>query len=296
MTEPASSTDDVWTVQRILQWTTSFLQQKNVESPRLESELLLAHARGCQRIRLYTDFESPLTDDERNKMREFVRRRANREPLAYITGKREFYGRDFHVGTGVLVPRPDTETLVDVCLDYLPKDRPLSVCEVGFGSGCISITLAKQRPQLKLVASDISADAMQFAEQNVELHDVGQQVQLVAGNAFEPIAELNAGLFDGIVSNPPYIRDDEMAELAPEVIKYEPSLALVSGEDGLDLIRQLIQQAPTHLKPGGWMALELDPAQSDEVAALFTKNGFQKPCIHNDLGGQDRVVAAKLKN
>ena len=296
MTEAASSTDDVWTVQRILQWTTSFLQQKNVESPRLESELLLAHARNCQRIRLYTDFETPLTDDERNRMRELVKRRANREPLAYITGKREFYGRDFHIGSGVLVPRPDTETLIDVCLDHLPRDQPLSVCEVGFGSGCISITLAKQRPQLKVVASDISAEAMQFAEQNVELHSVSQQVLLVAGNAFDPIAELNAGLFDGIVSNPPYIRNDEMAELAPEVAMYEPAMALVSGEDGLDLIRELIQQAPTYLKPGGWMALELDPAQSDEVAELFTKNGFQKPCIHNDLSGQDRVVAARLKN
>lgn len=295
MTEAASSTDDVWTVQRILQWTTSFLKQKEVESPRLESELLLAHARNCQRIRLYTDFETPLTDDERNKMREYVRRRANREPLAYITGKREFYGRDFRVGSGVLVPRPDTETLIDVCLDRMAKDQPVSACEIGFGSGCISITLAKQRPQLKIIASDISTEAMSFAKDNVELHEMANQVQLVLGNGFEPIAAADAGLFDGIVSNPPYIRNDEMSELPPEVKNYEPATALASGEDGLSLIRELISQAGSHLKPGGWMALELDPSQSDEAAELFTKAGFEDACIHNDLSGQDRVVSAKWK-
>lgn len=295
MTEPTAPTDDVWTVQRILQWTTTFLEEKEVESPRLEAELLLAHARGCQRIRLYTDFETPLTDDERSLMRGFVKRRANREPLAYITGKREFYGRDFHVGAGVLVPRPETETLVDVCLDYIPNDSTTNVGEVGFGSGCISITLAKQRPRLSVAASDISSDAMKFAQQNLTLHELEDQIQLLAGDGYQPFTDAGLEPFDGIVSNPPYITTEEVSSLAPEVARHEPHTALVSGDDGLDLIRQLITQASDHLKPGGWMALELDPAQSESVAELFMADGFEEVRIHKDLGGQDRVVAATLK-
>lgn len=295
MTEHTAPTDDVWTVQRILQWTTTFLEEKQVESPRLEAELLLAYARGCQRIRLYTDFETPLTDDERGRMREFVKRRANREPLAYITGKREFYGRDFHVGAGVLVPRPETETLIDVCLNFLPQDSQHRVAEVGFGSGCISITLAKQRPKLTVAASDISAEAMTFARQNLALHEVEEQVQLLAGDSYQPFANAKLEPFDGIVSNPPYITNSELKQLAPEVAEHEPHTALVSGDDGLDLIRRLITQASDYLKPGGWMALELDPAQSETTAELFKAGGFENVVIHQDLSRQDRVVSATLK-
>ena len=142
MTDSAAATNDEWTVQKILQWTTGFLSQKGVESPRLEAELLLAYARKCARIKLYTDFETLLTEVERATMRELVKRRAQREPLAYLTGRREFYGRDFAVGPGVLVPRPETETLVDVCLDLIPKEQVVRVCEVGFGSGGIQVHAA----------------------------------------------------------------------------------------------------------------------------------------------------------
>ncbi|MEZ6131864.1 MAG: peptide chain release factor N(5)-glutamine methyltransferase [Planctomycetaceae bacterium] len=293
MTDSTTPADDVWTVQRILLWTTDFLKQKGIESARLEAELLLAHARNCPRILLYTEFETPLTTDERSRMRELVKRRAAREPLAYITGHKEFYGRDFVVGPGVLVPRPETETLIDVCLDQIPKDQPTTVCEVGFGSGCIAITLAKQRPKLSLIATDISPAAMNVAAQNVETHKVADRVQLRAGAGFEPMVQAGV-VCDGIVSNPPYIREDELAGLSPEVAKHEPVEALVSGPDGLTLTRQLISKARGLLKPGGWMILELDPAQCETVRQLFMEAGFETTRIHKDLSGHDRIVEARL--
>ncbi len=295
MTEPTpSADDDVWTVNRILQWTTGFLEQKGVESARLESELLLAHARNCQRIRLYTDLDVALTDDERTRMRELVKQRAQRVPLAYITGRREFYGRDFRVGPGVLVPRPETETLVDRCLERIDKTRPAKVCEVGFGSGCVAITLACQRPNLTVVASDTSPDAMKFATLNAGEHKVAERVQLVSGDGFEPIRAVMPERFDGIVSNPPYVREDEMAGLQPEVAQHEPREALVSGEDGLVLIRRLVAEAPELLVPGGWMALEMDPAQCEGVAEMFRQAGFEAVETIKDLSGNDRIVEGNL--
>jgi release factor glutamine methyltransferase len=293
MSDSTAPTDDVWTVQRILQWTTDFLQQKKVESPRLEAELLLAHARNCQRIRLYTDFESPLKDDERARMRDFVKRRANREPLAYITGQKEFYGRDFRVGSGVLVPRPETETLVDVCLDKISVDKTNRVCEVGFGSGCIAVTLAKQCASLSVLATDISSQASKYAAENVTNHGVQHQVTLYAGDGYSALPDEHAGQFDGIVSNPPYIRTEELALLAPEVANHEPHIALVSGEDGLLLVRRLITEALRWLTVDGWMALEVDPAQCETVVELFREAGFATTAIHKDLSGDDRIVSAE---
>ncbi|MCA9051637.1 MAG: peptide chain release factor N(5)-glutamine methyltransferase, partial [Planctomycetaceae bacterium] len=318
MSNGDTAADDVWTVQRILQWTTDFLRQKNIELPRLEAELLLAHARQCPRIRLYTDFEIPLTTEERARMRDYVTRRSRREPLAYITGHREFYGREFLVGAGVLVPRPETETLVDVCLDYLPKSQATLVAEVGVGSGCIAVTLARQRPLCRILATDISTDALTFASENVRTHQVEAQVQLIDGDGLTPFfnhhtaaaaarprcseeedvspesvsaapepvesrsADLSNGAacFDGIVSNPPYLRDEVLQNTAAEIRLHEDPRALVSGEDGLDLVRILIRDAPQILKPGGWMALEVDPQQCATVAELLKAQGFADIHIH----------------
>ncbi|MCR9200281.1 MAG: peptide chain release factor N(5)-glutamine methyltransferase [Planctomycetaceae bacterium] len=291
MTDPAA-TNDVWTVQRILQWTTGYLTERGVESARLEAELLLAHARECQRINLYTDLNVPLTDEERSRMRGYVKRRSQREPLAYITGNREFYGRDFCVGPGVLIPRPETETLIDVCLDLIPEQAAADICEVGFGSGCICTTLARQRSQLRVYATDVSPEAMTFARRNTQEHDVEDRVTLLAGEGFMPLADAGVQQLQGIVSNPPYVREDEMSGLEPEVAEHEPSLALVSGADGLDLIRRLIPESVSLLQPGGWMAMELDPAQAATVAALFGESGFENVRIHADLNGQDRIVSA----
>ena len=238
--QPASA--DVWTVRRILEWTAGFLKQKGVESPRLEAELLLAHARQCQRIRLYTDMDNELTEAQRTQMRESVQRRAKREPLAYIIGSREFYGRSFEVGQGVLIPRPETETLVDVCLERIPKDEPRTIAEVGFGSGCVAITIARQRPLCRVVATDLSERAMAIASRNVQKLEVADRVtfwQVTCCNR----CWLAASIFDGLVSNPPYIRDDERDSLQPEVVQHEPAEALFSGVDGLDIVRRIAADA-----------------------------------------------------
>lgn len=292
MTDSAASTDDLWTVQRILQWTTDYLGGRGVESPRLEAELLLAHARNCRRINLYAEFDVELTDAERSVMRDFVKRRASREPLAYITGHREFYGRDFQVGPGVLVPRPETETLVDVCLERIPENSRSTVCEVGFGSGCVAVTLAKQRAATTIVATDISEAAYEFATLNVAAHKVAPQVELRVGDAFAPLGTEFDQSLDGIVSNPPYVRCDELSALAPEVSVHEPGNALVSGQDGLDLIRQLIEQSKRYLKPGGWIALEFDPAQADTVRQLLAAASYSDIKVLKDLSGDDRVAVA----
>lgn len=292
MTDPQAATDDVWTVQRILQWTTQFLQSKGVESPRLEAELLLAHARKCQRIHLYTSLDVELTEQERSAMRGFVKRRAGREPLAYITGSREFYGREFAVGQGVLVPRPETETLIDVCLDLIPASTSGTIVEVGFGSGCISITLAKQRPNLQVIAGDISEAAMHFAVQNGEKHQVTPRIKWHLADGISGLNISQDLSIAGIVSNPPYVREDELEGLDPEVRLHESKQALVSGADGLDLVRRLIDEACQRLPAGGWMVLEVDPAQCGIVEKIFRDAGFQSAKTHKDLNGSDRIVSA----
>jgi release factor glutamine methyltransferase len=288
-----SASADVWTVRRILEWTTAFLKQKSVESPRLEAELLLAHARKCQRIRLYTDIDDELTDVQRLQMRESVQRRAKREPLAYIIGTREFYGRSFEVGQGVLIPRPETETLVDISLERIPKDQPRSIAEVGFGSGCIAVTIARQRPLCKITATDLSGRAMEIASRNVQKLEVADRVTLLSGDVLEPL--LSSGpVFDGLISNPPYIRDDERESLEPEVVQHEPAEALFAGADGLDIVRRIAADASTILKPGAFIALELDPTQCETVAAMLKSFGFGTTAVRCDLSGNKRIVEGIL--
>ena len=289
--QPGSA--DVWTVRRILEWTTGFLKQKGVDSPRLEAELLLAHARQCQRIRLYTDIDDALSESERLQMRESVQRRAKRVPLAYIIGTREFYGRSFEIGQGVLIPRPETETLVDVCLEHIPKDHPRTVVEVGFGSGCIAVTIARQRPLCRVTATDLSERAMEIATRNVQKLEVADRVTLLSGDVLEPL--LGGGvLFDGLISNPPYIRDDERESLQPEVAQHEPAEALFAGKDGLDIVRRIAADCPKILKPGAFIALELDPTQCEIVSALLKSSGFSQTDIRRDLCGNARIVEGIL--
>jgi release factor glutamine methyltransferase len=285
--------DDVWTVERILSWTTDYLAKCGVESARLESELLCAHARQCQRIRLYTDYDVPLTDAERARMRDYVQRRASREPLAYITGKREFYGRNFEVGAGILIPRPETETLIDLALEQIPEDRPSTYCEVGFGSGCIAITLAIQKPKCRIIAGDISEVCCEYAQRNALIHSIGNRIEFVHGNgltALKPRSE--DSLFDGLVSNPPYVCEHEVKALQPEVGRHEPRTSLVSGADGLDLIRRMIPDAAKMLKPGGWLGLECDPAQCSEIEGLLRNSRFLHVRTHRDHRNVDRIVTA----
>ena len=288
MNSPQSK-EDVWTVQSILQWTTGFLQDKGISAPRLEAELLLAHARNCQRIHLYADFDAALSNDERARMREMVKRRATREPLAYITGLREFYGREFEIERGVLVPRPETETLIDVCLEYLPPGQGGNVCEIGVGSGCISVTLALQRPEVILTATDVSETALNCAVRNVAKYSLDRRITIQRADLFPPQAQK----FDGIVSNPPYVTEGELDGLDPEVAIHEPREALVSGADGMTCLRNIIDGAANALRLGGWIALEMDPGQCEPVTKLLSSHGFEAVVTQQDGFGVDRIVHAR---
>ncbi len=289
----SASADSDWTVRRILRWTTDYLETRGVEAARLEAELLCAHARRCPRIRLYTDYDVPLTETERSRMREAVRRRAAREPLAYIIGEREFYGRTFHVVPGVLIPRPETETLIDLALEQIPDDRPAHLVEAGFGSGCIAVTLAVQKPQCRVTACDISAVCGDVARQNAARFGVADRIRFLHADASAALADIPDASVDGFLSNPPYVRTDELDRLQPEVAQYEPREALVSGPDGLDLIRQLIPHAARILRPSGWIGLECDPAQCRTIQALLTEHGLAAPTIFQDFRGTDRIVTAQ---
>lgn len=284
--------NDVWTVKRILEWTTSHLEKHGSDSPRLDAEILLAHARSCERIELYTRFDEPLSDDERSAMRELVSRRAKREPVAYLVGYREFYSLKFQVSPDVLIPRPDTETLVMEALERGHTIRQPRVLDLCTGSGCIAVAFAANHLGASLVASDISPAALAIARENAEQHGVADRIEFREGdmlNALDAAGEK----FDLILSNPPYVCDHEAKTLDPDITNYEPHQALFAGEDGLNLIRPLIKEAPNYLNETGILFIEMDPSQIEAATewARSTTN-FKQFGSAKDLTGRARVFRA----
>ncbi|GAB4147405.1 MAG: peptide chain release factor N(5)-glutamine methyltransferase [Planctomycetaceae bacterium] len=282
---------ETWTVRRILDWTTQHLEKHGSETPRLDAEILLAHARGCGRIELYTRYAEPLTDAHRAIMRDLVKRRANSEPVAYLVGHREFFSLDFRVTPDVLIPRPDTETLV---LELLDIAKPLTsprILEIGTGSGCIAITAAVHLPNADITATDISPAALDIARQNAKTHGVHNRIEWRQGDLFAPLP--SDSQFDVIVSNPPYIREDELPTLQRDVGFHEPELALVAGPDGLSVIRRIVEQANVYLRAGGTLMMEIACEQSTVVQDLLNNNdGFDSVRMVNDLTGRPRVAIA----
>lgn len=290
-TNDASSTQ--WTVRRVLEWTAEHLGKHGSDTPRLDAEILLAHSRGCHRIELYTRFDEPLSEPQRATMRELVRRRAQAEPVAYLVGHREFYGLDFRVNQDVLIPRPDTETLVLELLDRIEPGETCRVLDIGTGSGCIAVAATVNRPLARVVAGDISEAALALARQNAATHGVADRIEFVCGNLFGPLTQ--GDRFDVIVSNPPYIADIEMDSLQADVRLHEPHLALTAGQDGLDILKLLIQQAPDWLLPGGWLFVEISPEQVAAVRGLFeARAAYRDVSVANDLANRARVVCAKV--
>lgn len=291
---PTPPAQEAWTVRRVLEWTTGHLKKHGSETPRLEAEILLAHARKCPRIKLYTEYDEPLTDAVRAHMRELVQRRAAHEPVAYLVGHREFFSLDFEVNAAVLIPRPDTETLVLAALDIAKPLSAPTLLDLCTGSGCVAIALAKNLPTATMHASDISPEALAVAQKNAEKHGVLSRWVLHHGDLWSGLDE--SLRFDVIVSNPPYIRLDELPTLAVDVQKYEPTLALDGGADGLDVVRRIIAEAPRWLNPGGSLLLEIDPAQFPAVDLLAEQQGgYASPVHHKDLSGRPRVWSAVLK-
>lgn len=270
----------------VLTSTTAYFKSRGIPSPRLDAELLIGHALGLTRVQVYLAHDRPLLEAELEPIRALVRRRGNREPLAWIVGKREFYGRDFRVGPGVLVPRPDTETLIEALLPLLPVDEPCFVADVGSGSGCIGLTLAAERPLLRLYAIDKAEAPLAFTKENVDALGLKERVAVLRGSLLAPVP---AGRrIHWVVSNPPYIPSADIEGLAPEVRDQEPRLALDGGADGLDLYRALVVEAAPRAERG--VAFEVGFGQADAVASLVRDAGFPTVSVHADLGGVQRVV------
>ena len=290
--DSATATPPVWTVRTLLHWTTDFLSKKGVEAPSLEARLLMAHVLACKPIDvLVRAFDEP-TDDERTRFRELIQRRVQGWPVAYLVGSKDFYLLRFEVSPAVLIPRPDTETLVQKSLEVL-KDRPAArVLDVGTGSGCIAISLAHQCPDLEVLAVDVSPDALEVARRNARTHGVEGRVCFAQGDLLAPAAGEEP--FDLIASNPPYISPAEIASLAPDVRDHEPRVALDGGPDGLAFYRRLIADAGKYLKPDGTMLLEIGYTQNDAVRALVAaRPEWILEDSTRDLGGRWRVVAAR---
>jgi release factor glutamine methyltransferase len=298
VTSPATektSGEGEWTVGKIIDWTTAHLKKHGSDAPRLEAEILLAHTRRCPRIQLYVQYNELLSTDERTTMRELVKRRAQSEPVAYLVGHREFFGINFQVSPAVLIPRPETETLVMETLALtkaLPAPRILDLCT---GSGCIAVAVAVNHKTADLTAIDISAEALAMARENVARHGVQDRVQLLQGSLFEPLPENTR--FDVIVSNPPYVAAGEIATLPPDVRLHEPHLALSAGPQGLDCLTPLIRSAGQYLTPGGTLIAEFSPEQATAVSALVEASGaYASWKLVKDAGHQIRAVVARLKS
>ncbi|MEX0715795.1 MAG: peptide chain release factor N(5)-glutamine methyltransferase [Planctomycetaceae bacterium] len=289
MTDP-----DQWTVRRILEWTTAHLAQHGSDSPRLDAEILLAHARGCRRIDLYTRFDEVLTDAQRAAMRDLVRRRAKAEPVAYLVGHREFYGLDFRVTPDVFIPRPDTESVVMELLQAAkewPDEEP-RILDVGTGSGCIAITAAVNLPRVRVTAIEHSPAALEVACENARKHDVAGRIRFLEGSLFAPLEPGES--FHCIASNPPYIPETERETIQPDVRLHEPHSALFAGSDGLDVIRKLVAQSPERLVPRGWLMFEIAPEQEPAVRVLLeSTRAYVDIAAIRDLPGKIRVVRAR---
>lgn len=279
-----------WHIKKLLMWTTQFFETKKLESPRFEAELLLGHSLAMPRVMLYAHHDRPVTADELTAYRALVKRRAAREPIAYITGKRGFWTLDLKTDRRALIPRPETELVVERALALLPADQPANVLDIGTGTGAIALAIASERPLATLVATDISADALALAGENAAALNLSERVRLVQSDLMDAIADQARGL-DLIATNPPYIGTEEDHDLLmPEVRDWEPAGALFSGPDGLDIIRRLLPQALAALRPGGHLLCEIGFKQGPAVSALFESAGFTDVKVFKDLQRHDRVV------
>ena len=287
-----------WIIKDLLPVSIDFLKDKNIESPRLCAEVLLAHQLNTDRLKLYLEYDQPVCEKDLNQYRAMIKRLIDGEPVQYITGIQEFWSMDFIVNSSVLIPRPETEILVEQALkiyseEYIEKQPDISILDIGTGSGAIAIAIASEIETAKISAVDISAKALDTAKLNASKHGMVSRISFYEGNLLECF-ENDHRSFDIILSNPPYVTAKDY-ELLPKKIKgFEPKLALESGEDGLSHIRIILDKAPALLNPGGWLMLEMDPDQTALAVQIIGNNDeYSTGQVIKDYSNRDRVVIAR---
>lgn len=306
MSGNSTTQSEPWTILRLLQWTTEHLKKHGSASPRLDAEVLLAQARGCQRIDLYAAFNEEPPEPVKAIFRELIKRRAAGEPVAYLVGKKEFYSLSFKVSPACLIPRSETEHVVIEALDRLKKyqrdpdatlraDQPVHIVDVCTGSGCIAVTIAKETakflPTCHITAIDLSTEALGIATENAIQHAVSDRVVCIHADLLEPIADDSV---DFLLSNPPYVSESELTRLDRTVREHEPRMALVSGPTGLEIIERLIQQAAHKVVVGGWLIFELSPMIADAcLQQLQSDANWSHASLVRDLAGHKRIAIAQ---
>jgi len=298
-----------WTIQKLLNWVTDYFKSKDVDAPRLSAELLLSHVLGLKRIELYTQFGRIVGEEQLTKLHELVKRASQHEPVAYLTGIKEFYSLEFEITRDCLIPRPETELLVERAIEFLrTRNGEQLVCDLCTGCGCIAVTIARNFAGCRVVATDISDAALEIAERNVTKHGLGNRIKLLKGDLFEPIipglpvlrSVSEAGgpaKFDLIVSNPPYVSEPEFEKLPKNVKDFEPKLALTAGQEGLDIIKKIVAEAGQFLKSAGALMLEIGNEQGPAVKALLEKSGlFDRIVVEKDYQDLDRLAVAIAKS
>jgi len=287
-----------WTIQKLLSWVTEYFTGKGVDSPRLSAEWLLCYVLGLKRIELYTQFNKVVGQEQLLQLHELVKRAGAHEPIAYLTGKKEFYSLEFEITKDCLIPRPETELLVERAIEFLrTRNGEQFICDLCTGSGCVAVAIARNFANCRIVATDISDAALAIAEKNVAKHGLMNRIKLLQGDLFEPvIAGLGPAKFDLIVCNPPYVSEPEYEKLAPNVKDFEPKSALTAGKDGLDIIKKIIADANQHLKPTGTLMLEIGNEQGNTVRNLLETAGyFSTVKIEKDYSNLDRLAVAVTK-
>ncbi len=292
--EGPGTSPDSWTVLRLLEWTTEFFKQRGSSSPRLDAEVLLAHARECSRIDLYTAFAEEPEEEQRIAFREMVRRRGEGTPVAQLVGYREFYSLRFRVNEDVLIPRPETEHLVIEALDCAKAmNEPaaeLSIADVGTGSGAIAVTLAKHLKNTSITAVDQSTAALKIARWNAEQHGVADRITFVESDLLDAVTAPDR--FDIICSNPPYVSESEFEQLSPTIREHEPKQALVAGPKGTEVIERILPLAAERLRAGGRLILELSPMIADDVETLANQSSELADLrFIKDLEGNRRILS-----
>ena len=296
---PVQVHDAPWTFGRLLAWTTEFFARHHVESPRLCGEILLSHAARCRRIDLYARFDEVLDESSLVRFREWVKRASKHEPIAYLVGEKEFFSLTFHLTPDVLIPRSETETLVECVLDECRRRELLEprFLDLGTGSGCIAIALLSQMMKAAAVATDVSAAALAVARLNAERHGVFDRLSLIEADGLSlPAEAVPAEGFDFLLANPPYIAESDMAQLDESVRNFEPRSALTDGEDGLSHYRAFAERSPALLARGGWIVVEIGDGAGERVRQTMTRTGALAPCgsWKDRTTGRERALAFRV--